>query len=68
MSKFRAERIDAIADLLASSPQYGLVCLQELWVHEDYVLVRDRVANTLPYTKFFFTYVPDFRNILEDQC
>ncbi|KAL7417309.1 Endonuclease/exonuclease/phosphatase [Mrakia frigida] len=55
VSKFRHERIRAIADVLASSPQYDLVVLQEIWVHEDFDHVRDRVRSVLPFTKFFFT-------------
>lgn len=52
MSKYRKERIAAIAQALGDS-SYDIVALQELWVYSDYELVKAKVANKLPYAKFF---------------
>ena len=55
VSKFRIERISAIADSLAAS-DYDIITLQEVWVHADYELIRGAVANRLPYAKLFYRY------------
>jgi sphingomyelin phosphodiesterase 2 len=52
VSKDRAIRIRAIADEIASS-QYDIVALQELWVQSDFDHVKARVAQRLPYSKYF---------------
>jgi sphingomyelin phosphodiesterase 2 len=56
VSKDRLIRVKAIAEHLASS-DYDIVCLQELWIHKEFELVRDRVVQALPYSRFFHTYV-----------
>jgi sphingomyelin phosphodiesterase 2 len=55
VSKYRKERIAAIAQALSDS-SYDIVALQELWVYSDYELIKRKVANKLPYAKFFRGY------------
>ncbi|KAF5368387.1 hypothetical protein D9758_002166 [Tetrapyrgos nigripes] len=55
VSKYRSERVTAIANELANSPEYDIVALQELWVYADYELVRARISSHLPYAKFFYS-------------
>lgn len=33
------------------------MCLQELWIHDEFELVRDQVLQVLPFSRFFHTYV-----------
>ncbi|KAJ3488181.1 hypothetical protein NLI96_g3026 [Meripilus lineatus] len=54
VSKYRTERVAAIADFIAGS-EYDLVTLQELWVFSDYEHVRSVVAKQLPHSKFFYS-------------
>ncbi|KAG9050561.1 phospholipase C type enzyme [Tulasnella sp. UAMH 9824] len=54
VSKDRQPRIQAIAEVLSTS-DYDIVCLQELWVHADFQLIRHQASKTLPYAKFFFS-------------
>ena len=53
VSKYRTERIRAIANVLASS-DYDIITLQELWVFADFEHVRAAVSKKLPYAKFFY--------------
>ncbi|TFY68591.1 hypothetical protein EVJ58_g927 [Rhodofomes roseus] len=54
VSKFRSERMSAIAHALASS-NYDVITLQEVWVFGDYEIIRTAVSNRLPYSKFFYS-------------
>ncbi|KAI0756251.1 DNase I-like protein [Daedaleopsis nitida] len=54
VSKFRKERVTAIANVLASS-DYDVITLQELWVFADFEYVRAAVSKKLPYSKFFYS-------------
>ncbi|RPD65118.1 DNase I-like protein [Lentinus tigrinus ALCF2SS1-6] len=54
VSKFRTERVRAIANVLASS-DYDIITLQELWVYADFEYVRAVVSKKLPYAKFFYS-------------
>jgi len=56
VSKYRKERIAAIAQALSDS-SYDIVALQELWVYSDYELIKAKVVNKLPHAKFFHGYV-----------
>lgn len=56
VSKFRSERIVAIAEALASS-EYDVITLQEVWVYGDFELIRNAVSNRMPYSKFFYRCV-----------
>ena len=56
VSKYRKERVAAIAQVLSDS-SYDIVALQELWVYSDYELVKAKVVNRFPYAKFFHGYV-----------
>lgn len=40
---------------MLSTSDYDIVCLQELWVHADFQLIRHQASKTLPYAKFFFS-------------
>lgn len=62
ISKKRDVRIRAIAQYLAAS-EYDIVCLQECWVYTDFELIKDTVDRTLPYARFFNSYVlPYYRS------
>jgi len=52
VSKHREDRIAAIAQALSDS-SYDVVGLQELWMYSDYELVKAKVAQKLPYAKYF---------------
>lgn len=54
ISKLRAPRLAAIANYLRES-DYDVVCLQEIWIHEEFVQVRDDVQGVLPYSRFYHT-------------
>ncbi|KAK7695322.1 hypothetical protein QCA50_002513 [Cerrena zonata] len=54
VSKYRNERVDAIARFL-SQTDYDIIALQELWVFSDYEHVRSAVSKNLPYAKFFYS-------------
>ncbi|KAH9964174.1 inositol phosphophingolipids phospholipase C [Russula dissimulans] len=49
----RSKRIQAITQYLEENSQYDIVALQELWVYADYDIVRSRLSNFLPFSKFF---------------
>lgn len=53
VSKFRSERMAAIAKALAAS-DYDVITLQEVWVYGDFELIRNAVSNRMPYSKFFY--------------
>lgn len=55
ISKDRPPRLHALAAFLASS-DYDIVCLQELWIHEDYEHIRQDVRGTFDHSRFFHTY------------
>ncbi|KAH9929680.1 Endonuclease/exonuclease/phosphatase [Fomitopsis serialis] len=54
VSKFRSERMSAIAHALASS-DYDVITLQEVWVYGDFEMIRTAVSNQMPYSKFFYS-------------
>ncbi|KAL1920253.1 uncharacterized protein VTP21DRAFT_1399 [Calcarisporiella thermophila] len=54
VSKQRKQRIAAIADYLAAS-EYDVVGLQEVWVQEDYQLIRHVTAQRFPFAKYFYS-------------
>ncbi|KAG8321041.1 Sphingomyelin phosphodiesterase 2, neutral membrane (Neutral sphingomyelinase) [Homalodisca vitripennis] len=56
ISKDRADRMAAIADVL-SSGKFDIVCLQELWSQDDYNNIVLRVQKVLPFTHYFFSGV-----------
>ncbi|XP_018568210.1 putative neutral sphingomyelinase [Anoplophora glabripennis] len=56
VSKNRKERIQAIAEVLATS-QYDVVCLQEVWTDRDYNLIRKKVSGVLPFSHYFYSGV-----------
>ncbi|KAG0244866.1 Endonuclease/exonuclease/phosphatase [Mortierella sp. GBAus27b] len=52
VSKDRQDRLTAIGRYLADASRgYDIVGLQEVWVYEDYLRIKDLVRDTLPYTK-----------------
>lgn len=53
VSKFREERLEAIAHEL-SNMDHDIVALQEIWVFADYLKVQERIAKRLPHSKFFY--------------
>ncbi|KAK9719099.1 phospholipase C type enzyme [Basidiobolus ranarum] len=56
VSKKRKERLEAIAQHLVES-EYDIVGLQEIWVYNDFEMVRHKTRASLPYTHFFHTGV-----------
>ncbi|XP_046394868.1 putative neutral sphingomyelinase [Ischnura elegans] len=56
VSKNRAIRMQAIAkELLESS--YDFVCLQEVWAQRDYMLIKKKTSEVLPYAQYFYSGV-----------
>ncbi|KAG0280286.1 phospholipase C type enzyme [Linnemannia exigua] len=39
--------------MLRASPGYDIVGLQEVWAHQDFILIREIVKDVLPYAKFW---------------
>ncbi|XP_794902.3 putative neutral sphingomyelinase [Strongylocentrotus purpuratus] len=52
VSKHRSERMQHIAKELASGA-YDIVSLQEIWVMEDYQLIKSTVEKVLPHSFYF---------------
>lgn len=52
MSRNRTARIQAIAEMLATST-YDVVCLQEVWLNSDYELIKSKTLGVLPYAHYF---------------
>ncbi|KAG0242211.1 phospholipase C type enzyme [Actinomortierella wolfii] len=58
VSKHREDRLAAIGHYIAdSSRHYDIVGLQEVWVYDDFVKIRDICRNVLPYTKHWYSGV-----------
>jgi sphingomyelin phosphodiesterase 2 len=53
VSKKRDIRITALADRLAMS-DYNLICLQELWVFDDFLSLQAKLRHILPYSHYYF--------------
>ncbi|KAG9325419.1 hypothetical protein KVV02_002655 [Mortierella alpina] len=52
VAKDRQDRLTAIGRYLADASRgYDIVGLQEVWVYDDYLRIRDLVQETLPHTK-----------------
>ncbi|KAF9130726.1 phospholipase C type enzyme [Mortierella sp. 14UC] len=52
IAKDRQDRLRAIGRYLADPARgYDIVGLQEVWVEEDYLQIKDLVKDNLPYTK-----------------
>ncbi|KAF9965507.1 hypothetical protein BGZ70_004703 [Mortierella alpina] len=52
VAKERQDRLTAIGRYLADASRgYDIVGLQEVWVYDDYLRIRDLVQETLPHTK-----------------
>lgn len=56
VSKNRSQRIEAIATAL-SSGRYDVVCLQEVWVVDDYEKIKHATRSVLPYSHYFYSGV-----------
>ncbi|TXT10948.1 hypothetical protein VHUM_01699 [Vanrija humicola] len=54
ISKLRGPRLAAIANYLRES-DYDVVCLQEIWIHQEFEQIRDDVQGVLPYSRFYHT-------------
>ncbi|ORX90811.1 DNase I-like protein [Basidiobolus meristosporus CBS 931.73] len=54
VSKKRKQRLEAIAHYLVEH-DYDLVGLQEIWVYEDFEMVKHKTKHSLPYAHFFHT-------------
>ncbi|KAF9978120.1 phospholipase C type enzyme [Actinomortierella ambigua] len=58
VSKEREDRLAAIGRYISDSARhYDIVGLQEVWVYDDYVKIRDTCRNVLPYTKHWYSGV-----------
>jgi len=53
LSKQRQIRLRALAETLSTS-EYDLICLQEIWVQEDFQYVQAKVRHFLPFSHYFF--------------
>ncbi|PSS03624.1 Endonuclease/exonuclease/phosphatase [Coniella lustricola] len=55
ISKQRHARLAEIGAQLANThPPPNIVCLQEIWAHEDYLAVRRHLRALLPHGKFYY--------------
>ncbi|KAF3768928.1 DNase I-like protein [Cryphonectria parasitica EP155] len=55
ISKLRQPRLDEIGRQLAQThPQPSIVCLQEVWAHDDYLAIRRHLRALLPHGKFYY--------------
>jgi len=52
ISADREARFKAIAEFLQQS-DYNVVCLQEVWVQGDFLLLEQRLASTFPFSHYF---------------
>ncbi|KAL0074128.1 Endonuclease/exonuclease/phosphatase [Phycomyces blakesleeanus] len=50
----RKVRLQAIAELLESS-EYDIVALQEVWLQEDFDMIRTKTSIKLPFAKYFYS-------------
>ncbi|KAI9237598.1 MAG: Endonuclease/exonuclease/phosphatase [Podila humilis] len=56
VSKEREDRLTAIGRYLADTSRgYDIVGLQEVWVYDDFLRIRDLVRDTLPYAKHWYS-------------
>lgn len=56
VSRKREQRIAAIANRLRNpSNSYDIIALQEVWVEQDYKLLRDSVKSYLPFAKRWYS-------------
>ncbi|CAJ0907164.1 9965_t:CDS:2 [Entrophospora sp. SA101] len=46
------QRMEAIADKLSQS-DYEIVCLQEVWVYDNYKLICNKTRKRFPYSRFY---------------
>jgi sphingomyelin phosphodiesterase 2 len=53
VSEFREVRLRALGEKLATC-DYDLICLQELWVYDDYLYIQSKIRYLLPYSHFYF--------------
>lgn len=54
ISKYRSERLSEIGSRIAAySPALDIVGLQEVWTFSDYLAIREKTRNILPYAKFY---------------
>ncbi|GMK56373.1 hypothetical protein CspeluHIS016_0302130 [Cutaneotrichosporon spelunceum] len=54
ISKDRAPRLAALEAILARG-EHDIVCLQELWIHDEYEQLRDGIVGAYPFSRFFHT-------------
>ena len=45
--------MEAIADNLAQS-DYEIVCLQEVWVYNNFEGIKNKTKKRFPYARFYF--------------
>ncbi|KAG0057511.1 hypothetical protein BGZ83_009150 [Gryganskiella cystojenkinii] len=58
ISKDREDRMGAIGRYIADSARgYDIVGLQEVWVYDDYLRIKELVRDTLPYSKHWHSGV-----------
>eukprot|EP00111_Clytia_hemisphaerica_P004562 TCONS_00013089-protein len=54
LSKDLDQRMAALGDLLAKS-DYDIIGLQEVWVEEHYLSIKEKIKNILPYSHRFIS-------------
>lgn len=56
VSKFRSQRLRAIAERLArDGDHYDIVALQEIWVEEDFEMLKTVTGSQFRYRKYFYS-------------
>ncbi|GMM37151.1 inositol phosphosphingolipid phospholipase [Saccharomycopsis crataegensis] len=55
VSKHRKQRLNSIADRLATDKKYqfDIIALQEVWCEEDWEYFKSKLSNIFPYTRYF---------------
>lgn len=53
VSKHRETRIKALGERLSQN-DYDIICLQELWVHSDFLYLQSKLHHYLPFSHYFF--------------
>ncbi|XP_069678320.1 putative neutral sphingomyelinase isoform X3 [Periplaneta americana] len=56
ISKDRQARMNAIAEELALG-KYDIVCLQEVWSENDYLNIKKKTSQSLPFSHYFYSGV-----------
>ena len=63
-SKDKRARFHALRDIVTSHPEYDVILLQEVWLHEDY----DTIRKAVPYATDFGFYRNCTAALMQADC